>query len=217
MSELKRPVRLDSYDNSWFKPGRGLLTQLAWYFIGGPIVRSHFLTSSFLRTVLLRVFGAKVGSGVVAKPGLRVKFPWKLQVGSNTWIGEDVWIDNLAQVDLGSDCCVSQGAYLCTGNHDWSDPAFGLMVRSIKLENGSWAGARSLLSPGVVLGKCAVAAAGSVVFKDIPAFEVHGGNPAAFLKHRTFRSTSAGDHPAGASAGLEKSGAKIFEEAGSRR
>src|SRR5690606_2767007 len=82
--------------------------------------------------------------------------------------------------------CVSQGAYLCTGNHDWSDPAFGLIVKPITLGDGSWVGARAVIAPGVELGECAVAAAGSVVARPIPPYEVHSGNPASFRCVRHF-------------------------------
>ncbi|MBV9306568.1 MAG: hypothetical protein JOZ45_10530 [Acidobacteriaceae bacterium] len=80
--------------------------------------------------------------------------------------------------------CVSQGTYFCTGNHDWTDSSFGLIVKPITLQDGSWAGAKAILAPGVTLGECAIASAGSVVTKNIPPYEIHGGNPAVFLKQR---------------------------------
>ena len=179
-------VRLNQYDNSWYQPGRSLLWQIAWFFLGAPILRCALLPMSSLRVWLLRFFGARIGKGVVIKPGARVKYPWHLRTGDDCWIGEDCWIDNLTTVELGNDVCVSQGAYLCTGNHDWTHSAFGLIIKPIHLGDGSWVGARSFLAPGVVLEKCAIAAAGSVVYKNIPQFEIHAGNPAAFLKVRRF-------------------------------
>ncbi|MGD0581153.1 MAG: putative colanic acid biosynthesis acetyltransferase, partial [Bryobacteraceae bacterium] len=93
---------------------------------------------------MLRLFGARIGQGVVIKPGTRVKFPWRLQIGEHSWIGESAWLDDLSEISIGSNCCVSQGAYLCTGNHDWSDPAFRLIVRPIVLCDGSWVGAHAV-------------------------------------------------------------------------
>jgi putative colanic acid biosynthesis acetyltransferase WcaF len=121
---------------------------------------------------------------LVIKPGVRVKYPWFLEVGDHCWIGEDCWIDNLAPVQLGSHVCLSQGVYLCTGNHDWTDPHFGLLVKPIVLLDGSWAGAKSILCPGVELGEGAIAAAGSVVIRNIPPWEIHSGNPATLTKKR---------------------------------
>jgi putative colanic acid biosynthesis acetyltransferase WcaF len=96
---------------------------------------------------------------VIIKPGVRVKYPWRLSIGDNSWLGEDCWIDNLAQVSIGANACISQGAYLCTGNHDWSDPAFGLVVKSIVVGDAAWIAAKALIAPGVSLGEGAVAAA----------------------------------------------------------
>ena len=134
--------------------------------------------------MLLRAFGARVGRKVVIKPGVRVKYPWLLEVGDHSWLGEDCWIDNLAAVKIGCNVCISQGAYLCTGNHDWSDPAFGLVVKPITLRDGAWVGARAVIAPGVEIGECGVAAAGSVVTKEIAPYEIHAGNPARFVRRR---------------------------------
>lgn len=178
---------LSTYDNSWYSPGRGGLARTLWFFLGLPILRSSLLPFSSIRSFLLRIFGAKVGIGVVLKPGMRVKYPWFLSIGDHSWIGEDVWIDNLTKVAIGSNTCVSQGAYLCTGSHDWSDPAFGLLVQPIAIEDGAWIGARAVICPGVTIAECAVVAAGSVVTRDVPADEIHAGNPARFLKKREIR------------------------------
>jgi putative colanic acid biosynthesis acetyltransferase WcaF len=178
---------LSTFDNSWYHPGRSRLIRALWFFLGLPLLRCSVLPSSRLRVALLRIFGARLGDAVVIKPGVRIKHPWLLSLGSRSWIGEDVWIDNLVDVTIGSDVCISQGAYLCTGNHDWSDPAFGLIAKPIVLANGCWIGARSTICPGVTVHQCGVAAAGSVVSKDVPAFEIHSGNPAALVRIREFR------------------------------
>jgi len=181
---------LSSYDNSWYSPGRGSVVRALWFFVGSPIVRCQLLPFSSVRGFILRCFGAKLENGVVLKPGIRVKYPWLLSVGKQSWIGEDVWIDNLVEVRIGANVCLSQAAYLCTGNHDWSDPSFGLQTLPIILEDGSWVGARALICPGVRIGQSGVAAAGSVVTKSIPAFEIHSGNPAQFVKRRIFHQTA---------------------------
>ncbi len=183
-------VRLAEFQNDWFYPGRSKLWQLTWFFLGLPLLRSPLLPSSSLRVRLLRFFGSDIGAGVVIKPGVRVKYPWHLIVGNDCWIGEDCWIDNLTTVRLGNDVCVSQGVYFCTGNHDWTDPTFSLVVKPITLKDGSWAGAKTILAPGAVLGQCAIAAAGAVVMREVPAYEIHAGNPASFIKHRALRNQS---------------------------
>jgi putative colanic acid biosynthesis acetyltransferase WcaF len=180
-------VRLSEFRNDWYKPGRSLFWQCAWFFLGLPLLRSALIPSSAFRCFLLRFFGATLGPGVVIKPGVRIKYPWRFTAGADTWLGEDCWIDNLADVQLGSSVCLSQGTYLCTGNHDWTDPAFGLIVKPIRIDDGAWVGARSVVCPGIAIGAGAVAAAGSIVNRNIPPMEIHGGNPAVFLKRRVIR------------------------------
>lgn len=182
-----RTVDLSRYDNSWYDPGRPALTRLLWLVFGLPVLRSSLPIPSRIRAAALRSFGARVGRGVVIKPGVAVKYPWHLTIGDHCWIGEQAWIDNLTTIRLDDHVCISQGAYLCTGNHDWTDPAFGLRVASIHLSRGSWVGARATLLPGSDLGEGAIAGAGSVVSGPIPAGEVHAGNPAQFVRRRELR------------------------------
>jgi putative colanic acid biosynthesis acetyltransferase WcaF len=182
------PIDLGKFDNSWYRPGRSRLVQATWFFFGLPILRCTWLPFSGIRCALLRLFGARVGYGVIVKPGVRVKYPWLLKVGHDTWLGEDVWLDNLAPIEIGSNVCISQGAYLCTGNHDWADPAFGLVIRPITVGDGAWIGARVLLCPGVDVAESAVAAAGSIVVNDLEPYTVYAGNPAVAIRTRKVRS-----------------------------
>jgi putative colanic acid biosynthesis acetyltransferase WcaF len=186
-------ISLAEFDNNWYKPGRSRPTRVLWFLVGLPILRSSILPFSSLRRCLLRIFGARIGRGTVIKPGVRVKYPWLFVVGDHCWIGEDCWIDNMGPVTLGNHVCMSQGAYVCTGNHDWSDPAFGLMVNSIQIRDGAWVGAKTVLAPGVAINECAVVAAGSVITRDVPPFEVHGGNPARFLRRREIKTRRSGE------------------------
>jgi len=180
-------VDLSQFQNNAFDPGRPWIVRLAWFLFGLPLLRCSLIPSSAFRCFLLRAFGAEIGHGTVMQQHFRVKYPWNLRVGDNCWFGEECWIDNLAPVTVGNNVCISQGAYLCTGNHDWSDPAFALIVRPIRLEDGAWVGARSSLAPGVVIGECAIVGLGAVVSKSIPPYEIHAGNPARFVRVRDFK------------------------------
>jgi len=180
-------VDLRCPDNNELVRGAALWREALWYFGALPMLRSHWITSPGFRRVLLRAFGAKVGKGVYMKPGLRVKFPWYLEIGDHSWLGEDLWIDNLTHVTIESHCCLSQGVHLCTGNHDWSSVNMRLFCRPITCRRGSWIGAKAILCPGVVVGAGAIITVGSVVTKDVPPMEVHGGNPAEFVRQRHLR------------------------------
>jgi putative colanic acid biosynthesis acetyltransferase WcaF len=178
-------VNLAEPDNSDYEIGRSRIVWALWHFIGSPVVHSNILPISWMKVTVLRLFGATIGRHVYVKPGLKVKFPWYLKVGDYCWIGENVWIDNLAPVTMGSHVCVSQLAYLCTGNHDWTSVNMKLFRRPIILRDGCWLGARSTICPGVTIGTGAVAAVGSVASRDIPPYEVWAGNPATYVRRRT--------------------------------
>lgn len=137
-----------------------------------------------IRVFWLRVFGAKVGKGVVIKPHVKIKYPWRLSVGDHCWIGEEVWIDNLENVTLGNHVCLSQGAMLLTGNHNYTKTTFDLMVKPIVLEDGVWIGAQALVAPGVTCKSHSVLSVKSVAVEDLDAYGIYHGNPAVKVKTR---------------------------------
>jgi putative colanic acid biosynthesis acetyltransferase WcaF len=134
--------------------------------------------------LLLRAFGARIGSSCRIKPGLRVKFPWRLQVGHSCWLAEDAWIDNLALVQLGDRVCISQGAYLCTGNHDFNNESFALRLGPIRVESDAWIAAQAVLAPGTHVGAAAVVSLAAVVSGTIPAAAIVRGNPGVVVGMR---------------------------------
>ena len=111
------------------------------------------IPGSKLRVFLLKIFGSKIGTNVYLKPKINIKFPWKLKIGDNSWVGEEVWIDNISEVEIGKNCCISQGVYLCTGNHDFSKESFDLMSENILIEDSVWIGAKSIIGPGSKISK----------------------------------------------------------------
>jgi putative colanic acid biosynthesis acetyltransferase WcaF len=179
-------VDYNKYNNDWYRQeiGAGKLKQLLWYLVNVCVLMNPLIPFAAVKRGLLKAFGAKIGAGVVIKPRVSVKYPWKLVVGDHCWIGEGVWIDNLAPVVLGKNVCLSQGAMLLTGNHDYTKVSFDLMVRKIDLEDGVWVGAKSLVCPGVTCKTHAVLAAMSVASKDLEAYGIYQGNPAIFIKQR---------------------------------
>lgn len=186
----KGTVDFSAYDNSWYTPGASSLKRLLWFFVNALVIQSHVNPSSGVRVRLLRMFGAKIGAGVVIKPGVNIKYPWHLQIGDQVWIGENVWLDSLAPITIGSNVCISQDAYFCTGNHDWSDPHFALVVKPITVEDGVWIGARATILPGVTLASHCVASAGAVVSHNLEAYTIYAGNPAVAVKKRVIRAAS---------------------------
>ena len=176
---------LSSYNNSPFHPGGSALKRLLWFYINAVFLKSSLLPSSRFKVFCLRLFGARIGKGVTIKPGVNVKYAWHLAVGDQTWIGENVWIDCLVPVNVGSNVCISQGAMLLTGSHNYKKTAFDLMTAGITLENGVWIGAGAIVNLGVTAASHAVLTSGSVATKNLDAYAVYQGNPAIKVHSRT--------------------------------
>jgi putative colanic acid biosynthesis acetyltransferase WcaF len=135
-----------------------------------------------VKAAVLRWFGARVGRGVVIKPGVKITFPWKLTLGNHVWLGEENWLLNLAPITIGDNVCISQRALLCTGNHDYTSPGFDLMTGPIVVEGGAWIGAGAIVGPGVTVGAHAVLTAGSVATSDLEPGGVYQRNPAGWRR-----------------------------------
>lgn len=177
---------LSKYDNSWYKPGNGLKI-LCWYFVNVLFLINPLNPFSGIKVWLLKRFGAQIGKGVMIKPGVNIKYPWKLSVGDWCWIGENVWIDNLDQVSIGNHVSISQGAMLLCGNHNYKLPTFDLIVKPITLEDGVWIGAQGTVCPGVTCKSHSILTVGSVATKDLEEKGIYQGNPAVKVRGRDSR------------------------------
>jgi putative colanic acid biosynthesis acetyltransferase WcaF len=178
---------LDSYKNHDFKVGAGKIKRIMWFLVNATLIKASWNPSSALRIFLLKLFGATIGSNAVLRPGINIKFPWKLKLGNNVWIGENVWIDNLARVTIGDNCCISQGALLICGNHNFQKTTFDLITQEIKLENGVWIGAKAVVCPGVIANSHSVLCVGSVASANLLAYGIYRGNPSIFIKERLIK------------------------------
>ena len=159
---------LAGFSGAGYDRGRSRLHQAAWYAVQNLVFAKWWLPPR-LRPMLLRAFGATVGSGVVIRTGVRVHWPWKLTIGDDSWVGEGAWILNLEPVTIGHDVCLSQEAFLCTGSHDRRSPTFEFDNGPIVVDDGAWVAARAVVLRGVHIGRDAVVAAGVVAHEDVPA------------------------------------------------
>ncbi len=182
---MKGVSQLSEYNNSWYDPGASGMKRGLWYFTNLIFFQSGVFPINGLKIFLLRTFGAKVGKGVVVKPVVNIKYPWNLKIGDHCWIGENVWIDNLAFVTIGDNVCLSQNSMLLTGNHNYKKSTFDLMIGEIVLEDGVWIGAHAIVSSGVNCFSHSVLSLNSVATNDLEAYSINQGNPAQKVKERT--------------------------------
>ena len=176
-------VNLEKFNNDWYLPGSKFKI-IIWYFINVCFFKTSIPFPSSLKVLLLKLFSAKVGNRVLIKPCVNIKYPWLLTIGSDVWIGENVWIDNLAKVKIGDNVVISQGALLLTGNHDYHKEYFNLILGEIKLEEGAWVGAKSVVCPNVILEKNSILSVGSIATSSLSENSIYQGNPAKFKKYR---------------------------------
>lgn len=133
---------------------------------------------------LLRLYGAKIGKGVVLKPRLNIHLPWKLEVGDNTWIGEEASILSFEKISIGNNVCISQRAFICAGNHDFRQPSMTYRNAPIVLKDGCWIGSSVFIGPGITIETDTIVMAGTVVSKSLPANSIYKGNPSIYIKPR---------------------------------
>ncbi len=175
---------LSKYNNDWYNPGCGSLKRLLWYITNVIFFINPLTPCSKFKVFLLRFFGAKIGKGVVIKPSVNIKYPWNLEIGDYSWIGECVWIDNLDKVKIGSNVCISQGAMLLCGNHDYKKSTFDLIVKPITLEDGTWVGAKAIVCPGVTMRSHSILSVGSIATRDLDCYAIYKGNPLKNIRDR---------------------------------
>lgn len=175
-------IRLKGYHTAGFERGASRLKEGLWVLVRMVFFQSAFPWPSSIRRRLLRAFGATVGEGVVIRSRVNFTFPWRISIGDHVWIGDEVMILSLAEVGIGSNSCISQRAFLCTGSHDFSRESFDLITRPIVIGEGCWVGAQAFVGPGVTFGASSRCLAGAVVARDVAPGSTVAGVPARELR-----------------------------------
>jgi putative colanic acid biosynthesis acetyltransferase WcaF len=162
------PWSLKDFTPAGYDKGRSVFWQAAW-FATMNLVFIKWWCPRCIRVRLLRAFGASIGSSVVIRHRVRILWPWKLEVGDCSWIGEGSWLLNLEPILIGTNVCVSQEAFLCTGGHDRRDPSFRYDNGPITIADNSWIATQALILRGVTVGNGVVVGARAVVTRSLPA------------------------------------------------
>lgn len=164
--------------------GRNGVVVLLWQFVQSTLFGLSPQPFYGWRRALLRIFGAKVGRKVLLRPTARVTFPWKVEIGDHSWIGDHAELYSLDRISIGRHAVVSQRSYLCTASHDMDDLAFGYITAPIKIGDQAWIASDVFVAPGVTVGRGAVVGTRSIVFDDIPPESVAFGQPARPVRKR---------------------------------
>lgn len=164
--------------------GRNAITVQLWWFVQAVFFKSSPQFLYGFRRFLLRLFGAKVGKGVIIRPTVTVTYPWKVSIGDYSWLGDDVVLYSLGEIEIGKNAVVSQKSYLCTGSHDYLQENFPIFAKKIIIEDECWLATDVFVGPNVTIGKGTVVGSRSSVYKSLPENKVCIGNPAKPIKNR---------------------------------
>jgi putative colanic acid biosynthesis acetyltransferase WcaF len=164
---------LKGFTGAGYEIGRGKLVQALWLFVSGAVFMRWWCPAK-ARIAILRAFGANIGEDVLIRHRVRIHWPWKLTVGDATWIGEGAWLLNLEQITIGSNVCISQEAFLCTGSHHRHSATFEFDNAPISVGDGAWIAARAVILRGTLIGRESVIPAASLVYKDVSPGKVFG-------------------------------------------
>jgi putative colanic acid biosynthesis acetyltransferase WcaF len=182
-----KQTNLELYNNAPYHPGGNAVKRVLWYYVNSVFFKSSLVPFYAFKNFLLRLFGAEIGKQVEIKPCVNIKYPWHLTIGNEVWIGENVWLDNLVPIVIGNHVCISQGAVLLTGNHNYTKESFDLMTAGISVGDGAWIGAFAVVNSGVTVGSHAVLTTGSVATRPLEAYGIYRGNPAVKIRRRIIR------------------------------
>lgn len=176
--------RLDLFTlPSSFRGRKGGYVQL-WWLVQSTLFAWSPQVLYGWRRFLLRLFGAKIGKGVIIRPYARITYPWKVSIGDFSWIGDDVVLYSLGDIRIGAHAVVSQRCYFCTGSHDYTRSTFDIYAKAIFVESCAWLATDVFMAPGIHIGMGAVVGARSSVFQDVPNLMVAMGSPAKPFKKR---------------------------------
>lgn len=129
------------------------------------------------RRFILRLFGAKIGKKVIIRPSVEITYPWKIEIGDYSWIGDNVVLYSLGKIVIGCNTIISQKSYLCTGSHDFNKSTFDIFQKPIVIGNSCWIATDVFVAPGVQITNEVIIGARSSVYNSITQKGVYKGNP----------------------------------------
>jgi len=166
-----------------FRGKNALIVQL-WWFTQSTLFALSPRFAYGWRRFLLRLFGAEIGKKVLVRPSAKITYPWKLKIGDWSWIGDDVVLYTLGEIEIGKNTVISQKSYICTGSHDMYSENFDIFAEKIVIKDGCWIATDVFVAPGVVIEKNVVVGARSSVFHSLPENSICLGTPAKPVKKR---------------------------------
>jgi acetyltransferase-like isoleucine patch superfamily enzyme len=159
--------------------------QMVYFLLAIINTGSRFVILFSIRKLWLNLFNIKVGKKSAVHSSVKFFHIGNFNLGDNSTINHGCIIDNRKQVSIGDNVNISQGTKVYTLGHDIDSESFIAIGKPVIIEDYVCIFSHSIICPGVTLGKGSVVMPGSVVVKDVGAYEVVGGNPAKFIRKRS--------------------------------
>lgn len=142
-----------------------------WMLVNRIFVRNA-LIPAIMRKSILSLFGAKIGARVILRSSVMIHFPWNITIGSDCWIGEQVWFINHEKIFIGSNVCISQRSVICSSGHNYRSPSLEYAHSPVVIKDGAWVCFDAKVLPGVTIGECAVVSAGEIARNSLPDYSM---------------------------------------------
>jgi putative colanic acid biosynthesis acetyltransferase WcaF len=164
--------------------GRNAFVVQLWWLTQAIFFRNSPQFLYGFRRFLLRLFGANIGKKVVIRPTVKITYPWKVSIGDYSWIGDDVVLYSLGNIEIGKNVVISQKSYICAASHDYLQLDFPIFAGVVRIQDECWLATDVFVAPGVTIHKGTVIGARSSVYKDLPSNKVCIGNPVKIVRNR---------------------------------
>jgi len=164
--------------------GKNAFIVQTWWFVQAVFFKTSPQIMYGWRRFLLRLFGAKIGKNVIIRPSVTITYPWKVTIGNYSWIGDDVTLYSLGEIEIGNHVVISQKSYICAASHDHKKFNFPIYADKVTINDKCWLATDVYVAPGIIIGKGTVVGARSSVFKNLPEGKICVGSPAKIIKNR---------------------------------
>ena len=151
---------------SGFRGASALKVQM-WWLVQETLFRWSPQWAYGFRNWLAKIFGARIGRGVLLRPSCKITYPWKVSIGEFSWIGDNVTLYSLGDIQIGKNTIVSQNSYICAATHDYTKSTFDILDLPVKIGNSVWLASDVFIAPGITICDTTIISLRSTVTKDI--------------------------------------------------
>lgn len=136
------------------------------------------------RLMVYRLDGVKIGKGSRIHVGAKFFYTPNIEIGEDAIIGSNCFLDGRDNLKIGSHVDIASDVMIYNSEHNINSEDFHAVTAPVEIGDYVFIGPRSIILPGVKIGKGAIVGAGAVVTKDVADFAIVGGVPAQVIGER---------------------------------